>query len=183
VPNGLPIGPGRCVDGRQQLPAVRFSQASADTDPMPVASHRASGGLHAVLRQSRNGPALSRHHGILTIDRGEVYSALNQAGPGNDINVGSSGSQKAPTWSPASLVAIRANASQAASRRSSRPRPLAPMLRPEFGLPFVRPDRLARFGSLFRLGLRSGWGPALSSGHSAPGATVSVAVASSPSDG
>jgi hypothetical protein len=80
---------------------------------MPVASHRAAGGLHAVLRQSRDGRALSRPHRNLTIDRGEVYSAVNQAGPGNDINVGSSGSQKAPTWSPASLVAIRANASQA----------------------------------------------------------------------
>jgi hypothetical protein len=39
------------------------------------------------------------------MDRGAVYRAPSQAGPGNDINVGSSGSQKAPTWSPASLVA------------------------------------------------------------------------------
>jgi hypothetical protein len=39
------------------FPAVRFSQASAVTDLMPVGSHRAAGGLHAVLRQSRNGPA------------------------------------------------------------------------------------------------------------------------------
>jgi len=71
---------------------------------MPVASHRATGGLHAVLRQSRNAPGLSRQHGILTFDRGEVYPALSQAGPGNDINAGSQGAQKAPTWSPASLV-------------------------------------------------------------------------------
>ena len=39
------------------FPAVRFSQASAVTDLMPVGSHRAAGGLHAVLRQSRTGPA------------------------------------------------------------------------------------------------------------------------------
>jgi hypothetical protein len=57
VPNSLLRGIGRCVDGRQQLPAVRFSQASADTDLMPVASHRAASGLHAVLRQFRSGPA------------------------------------------------------------------------------------------------------------------------------
>jgi len=37
------------------FPAVRFSQASAVTDLMPVGSNRAAGGLHAVLRQSRNG--------------------------------------------------------------------------------------------------------------------------------
>jgi hypothetical protein len=36
---------------------------------------------------------------------------------------------------------------------SGRPRPLAPMLRPQFGLAFVRPDRLARFGGLCHLGL------------------------------
>jgi hypothetical protein len=34
---------------------------------------------------------------ILTICRGEVYRASSQAGPGNDINAGSAGSQKAPT--------------------------------------------------------------------------------------
>jgi hypothetical protein len=39
------------------FPAVRFSQASAVTDLMPVASHQAAGGLHAVLRQSRDGRA------------------------------------------------------------------------------------------------------------------------------
>jgi hypothetical protein len=55
---------------------------------MPVASHRASGKLHAVLGQSCYAPALSRQHRILTIDRGEVYRASSQAGPGNDINVG-----------------------------------------------------------------------------------------------
>jgi hypothetical protein len=63
-------------------------------------------------------PAFSRQYRILTIDRGEVYRASSQAGPGNDINAGSTGSQKAPTWSPASLVAFRANAGRAASRRS-----------------------------------------------------------------
>jgi hypothetical protein len=39
------------------FPLFVFAPGSADTDPMPVASHRASGRLHAVLRQSRNGPA------------------------------------------------------------------------------------------------------------------------------
>ena len=34
---------------------------------------------------------------ILTICRRKVYSASGQAGPGNDINAGSPGSQKAPT--------------------------------------------------------------------------------------
>jgi hypothetical protein len=48
-----------------------------------------------------------------------------QAGPGNDINAGSPGSQKAPTWSPASLVSIRASASRAASRRPLRLRSFA----------------------------------------------------------
>src|SRR5216684_2504510 len=38
---------------------------------------------------------------------------------------GQRGSQKAPTWSPASLVAIRASASQAASRRPLRLRSFA----------------------------------------------------------
>jgi hypothetical protein len=33
-----------------------------------------------------------------------AYCAPSQAGPGNDINAGSPGSQKAPTQSPASLV-------------------------------------------------------------------------------
>jgi len=77
------------------------------------------------LRQSRGGPALSRQNRILTIDTGTVYRAPGQAGPGNDINAGSPGSQKAPTWSPASLVAIRASASRAASRRPLRLRSFA----------------------------------------------------------
>jgi hypothetical protein len=34
---------------------------------------------------------------VLTIWRGEDYAATGQAGPGNDINAGSPGSQKAPT--------------------------------------------------------------------------------------
>jgi hypothetical protein len=37
----------------------------------------------------------------------QVYRAPSQAGPGNDINAGSPGFQKAPTRGPASLVAIR----------------------------------------------------------------------------
>jgi hypothetical protein len=41
---------------------------------------------------------------------------------------------------------------------SSRPCPLAAMLRPQFGLAFVRPDRLARFGGLCHLRLPSGSG-------------------------
>src|SRR5215469_12803798 len=39
---------------------------------------------------------------------GQVYRALSQAGPGNDINARSPGLQKAPTRGPASLVNIRA---------------------------------------------------------------------------
>ena len=149
------LGPGRCVDSRQQLPAVRFSQASAVTDLMPVGSNRAAGGLHAVLRQSRDGRALSRPHRNLTIDRGEVYSALNQAGPGNDINVGSSGSQKAPTWSPASLVAKPgcgrpkrgSGRSNPRTRRSSSPAETCPG--PTTSEP-TAPDQLGE-GAAFRL--------------------------------
>jgi hypothetical protein len=37
--------------------------------------------------------------------QGQVYRAPSQAGPGNDINAGSPGFQKAPTRGPASLVA------------------------------------------------------------------------------
>src|SRR5207253_9094868 len=37
---------------------------------------------------------------------GPSYRAPSQAGPGNDINAGSPGFQKAPTRGPASLVAI-----------------------------------------------------------------------------
>ena len=137
------------------FPAVRFSQASAVTDLMPVGSHRAAGGLHAVLRQSRDGRALSRPHRNLTIDRGEVYSALNQAGPGNDINVGSSGSQKAPTWSPASLVAKPgcgrpkrgSGRSNPRTRRSSSPAETCPG--PTTSEP-TAPDQLGE-GAAFRL--------------------------------
>src|SRR5260370_1383996 len=42
---------------------------------------------------------------ILTIDKGRFYRAPSQAGPGNDINAGSPGFQKAPTRGPSSLVA------------------------------------------------------------------------------
>src|SRR5215472_6773521 len=41
---------------------------------------------------------------VLTNGQGEDYPARSQAGPGNDINAGSPGSQKAPAQSPASLV-------------------------------------------------------------------------------
>jgi hypothetical protein len=41
---------------------------------------------------------------ILAIGNGTVYHTPGQAGPGNDINAGSSGFQKAPTRGPASLV-------------------------------------------------------------------------------
>jgi hypothetical protein len=37
--------------------------------------------------------------------QGQIYPALSRAGPGNDINAGSPGFQKAPTRGPASLVA------------------------------------------------------------------------------
>ena len=107
------------------MPAEEFHLAREVGSTIPVAPHPASGGLHSFLRQSRDGPALSRQNRILTIDRGEVYRASRQAGPGNDINAGSPGSQKAPTWSPASLVAIRARASRAASRRPLRLRSFA----------------------------------------------------------
>ena len=39
--------------------------------------------------------------------QGQVYRAPSQADPGNDINAGSLGFQKAPMRGPASLVAIR----------------------------------------------------------------------------
>jgi hypothetical protein len=48
---------------------------------------------------------------ILTIDTGTVYRAPGQAGPGNDINAGSPGSQKAPTCAlPAWLPSGQARA-------------------------------------------------------------------------
>jgi hypothetical protein len=104
VPDSLLIGPDRCVDGRQQLPAARFCARERGHRSRTLGAPRSSGGYHAILRQSRDGRALSRPRRNLTIDRGEIYRARGQAGPGNDINVGSSGSQKAPTWSPASLA-------------------------------------------------------------------------------
>ena len=55
---------------------------------------------------------------ILTIDEGRFTVRLSQAGPGNDINAGSPGSQKAPTWGPASLVVIRALAGRCAAMAS-----------------------------------------------------------------
>ena len=80
------------------MPAEEFHLARevGSIGTIPVAPNRASGGLHSVLRQSRDGPALSGQNRILTIDRGEVYRASSQAGPGNDINTGSPGFQKAP---------------------------------------------------------------------------------------
>jgi hypothetical protein len=51
---------------------------------------------------------LGSQNRILTIDKGQVYYAPCQAGPGNDINAGSLGFLKAPTRGPASLVVILA---------------------------------------------------------------------------
>ena len=75
------------------MPAEEFHLARevGSIGIIPVAPHPASGGLHSVLRQSRDGPALSRQNRILTIDTGTVYRASSQAGPGNDINAGSKG--------------------------------------------------------------------------------------------
>ena len=42
-------------------------------------------------------PSRSCRNRILTSDRTQVYRAPSQAGPGNDINAGPPGSQKAPT--------------------------------------------------------------------------------------
>src|SRR5207302_10769603 len=57
---------------------------------------------------------------------GKVYRASSQAGPGNDINAGSPGFQKAPTRGPASLVAIsRSMPSGGAPCRSSVLRDIA----------------------------------------------------------
>ena len=130
------------------MPAEEFHLAREVGSTIPVAPHPASGGLHSVLRQSRDGPALSRQNRILTIDRGEVYRASSQAGPGNDINAGSPGSQKAPTWSPASLVAIWGqtrpgcfetipSAPLFRDGSGSRPRPLVPGFRFQLGFTFV----------------------------------------------
>jgi hypothetical protein len=175
LPTRRELALGRCVGGRQQLPAARFSQASADTDPMPVASHRASGRLHAVLRQSRNAPALSRQHGILTIDRGEVYRLSSQAGPGNDINAGSTGfseganvEPRQPGCHPGASVSqgrfarslwLRFHTAQAVARARWR------MLRPQLGLAFIGPDRLARFGGPFSPGAPIGCYRPISIGH------------------
>jgi hypothetical protein len=52
----------------------------------------------------------------------QVYRAPSQAGLGNDINAGSPGFQKAPTWGPASLALFassRPMPGDAVSRRSS----------------------------------------------------------------
>jgi hypothetical protein len=46
-----------------------------------------------------------------------------------------------------------------------RSRSLTLMFGPEFGLPFVGSDRLARFGGLLHLWLRSRWDRPISSGH------------------
>jgi hypothetical protein len=82
------------------------------------------------MKFRQHGPILRRlprstwcQNRILTIYQPEVYGMLRQAGPGNDINAGSPGAQKAPTWSPARLVSIWA--SPAASRQQSH----APLFR------------------------------------------------------
>ncbi len=69
------------------------------------------------LRRRQTGPV----PGTGFDDRqGQVYRAPSQAGPGNDINVGSPGFQKAPTRGPASLVAIRALAGRCPAMASCR---------------------------------------------------------------
>ena len=59
---------------------------------------------------------------------------------------------------------------------SGRLRSLAAVSRFQPGLAFVRPDRLARFGGLLYLGLRSGWDRATSSEGSSSVATASTAT-------
>jgi hypothetical protein len=66
---------------------------------------------------------------------------------------------------------------------SHRARSLATVFRLQFGLPLIGADCLAGFGSVYHLRLRFGSGRRGSSGHSASGATVSVPVVGSPSDG
>src|ERR1700720_4686015 len=69
------------------------------------------------LRRRQTGPVA----GTGFEDRhGQVYRAPSQAGPGNDINVGAPGFQKAPTRSPASLVAIRALAGRCPAMAACR---------------------------------------------------------------
>jgi hypothetical protein len=73
---------------------------------------------------------------------------------------GHRGAQKAPTWSPCQPGChpskTRAEPLPDDPFRlrfrdglPSRSRPLAPMLRPQFGLAFIGSDCLARFGGLF----------------------------------
>jgi hypothetical protein len=90
-------------------------------------------------------PPHSRQSRILTICRGEVYDASSQAGPGNDINAGSMGSQKAPTWSPASLVCM--SATPAAFRDNPAPN-LSGAAHP---VARARLRRCLAFGLAFRL--------------------------------
>ena len=66
--------------------------------------------LALAFRDSAGIPARRQPFGYQLPDfddrPGQVYRALNQAGPGNDINARSPGLQKAPTRGPASLVSM-----------------------------------------------------------------------------
>jgi len=50
-----------------------------------------------LFESACGGARRARAGRILTNDRREVYRRSSQAGPGNDINAGSPGYQKAPT--------------------------------------------------------------------------------------
>ena len=56
--------------------------------------------------------------------QGDGLRRASQAGPGNDINAGSPGSQKAPTRSPASPGAIRPGSRKSRSQRFRWPEPI-----------------------------------------------------------
>jgi hypothetical protein len=111
-----------------------------------------------------------------TTSKARVYAAPSQAGPDN--HRGSRRRQRGavPAWLPSGQTRAKPLRDDPFRYGSaSRPRSLAPMLRPQFGLAFVRPDGLARFGGLLQLGGsdldRVG---ASSSGHSAWGPTALV---------
>jgi hypothetical protein len=61
---------------------------------------RSPGRGYQHFRDRPNAATINRpasQNRILTIEQGQVYRVLGQAGPGNDINAGSPGFQKAPT--------------------------------------------------------------------------------------
>ena len=97
----------RSWDQRFESP---FLQRRVIQTDHPVAERRVKGRSRRIARARSNNarPGFIRQNLILTNDNRTDYRAPSQAGPSNDINAGSPGSQKAPTRSPASLVAIRA---------------------------------------------------------------------------